>query len=64
MTPIFDTRHSVPRGDPAPDRPGTDRRVGRPELAAAVSNTSGLGMVSVTWDEPEEIKAKLAPFAN
>ena len=31
-----------------------------PELAAAVSNAGGLGMLSVTWDEPEAIDAKLA----
>ena len=28
-----------------------------PKLAAAVSNSGGLGMLSVTWREPEEIRA-------
>ena len=31
-----------------------------PELAAAVSQAGGLGMVSLTWEEPEEIDGKLA----
>ena len=28
-----------------------------PELAAAVSNSGGLGMLSVTWRQPDEIRA-------
>jgi NAD(P)H-dependent flavin oxidoreductase YrpB (nitropropane dioxygenase family) len=30
-----------------------------PELAAAVSNSGGLGMLSVTWRKPEEIHTLL-----
>jgi NAD(P)H-dependent flavin oxidoreductase YrpB (nitropropane dioxygenase family) len=60
MAPTFDTAFCRLIGIPIPivQAPVGDLAV--PELAAAVSNAGGLGMLSVTWDEPQEIDEKLA----
>lgn len=60
MTSIFDTAFCRLVGIPLPIVQAPIGSLAVPELAAAVSNAGGLGMVSVTWDEPEAIDQKLA----
>jgi NAD(P)H-dependent flavin oxidoreductase YrpB (nitropropane dioxygenase family) len=60
MAPIFDTPFCRLVGIPLPIVQAPIGGMAVPELAAAVSNAGGLGMLSVTWDEPSEIDEKLA----
>jgi nitronate monooxygenase len=60
MPPIFDTPFCRLAGIDLPIIQAPIGGLAVPELAAAVSEAGGLGMVSVTWDEPEEIEAQLA----
>jgi len=60
MAPIFDTAFCRLVGIPLPIVQAPIGGMAVPELVAAVSNAGGLGMLSVTWDEPDELDAKLA----
>jgi NAD(P)H-dependent flavin oxidoreductase YrpB (nitropropane dioxygenase family) len=60
MAPIFDTPFCRLVGIPLPIVQAPIGGMAVPELAAAVSNAGGLGMLSVTWDEPDELAEKLA----
>ncbi len=60
MAPIFDTPFCRLVGIPLPIVQAPIGGMAVPELAAAVSNAGGLGMLSVTWDEPSELDEKLA----
>ena len=60
MTPIFDTPFCRLAGIPLPIIQAPIGGMAVPELAAAVSNAGGLGMLSVTWDDPNELDDKLA----
>jgi NAD(P)H-dependent flavin oxidoreductase YrpB (nitropropane dioxygenase family) len=60
MAPIFDTAFCRLVGIPFPIVQAPIGGLAVPELAAAVSNAGGLGMLSVTWDEPSAIDEKLA----
>ena len=60
MPPIFDTPFCRLAGIDLPIIQAPIGGLAVPELAAAVSEAGGLGMISVTWDEPEEIEAQLA----
>ena len=60
MPPIFDTAFCRLVGIDIPVIQAPIGGLAVPELAAAVSEAGGLGMVSVTWDELDEIDRKLA----
>ena len=60
MAPTFDTPFCRLVGIPLPIVQAPIGRMAVPELAAAVSNAGGLGMLAATWDDPEEIDEKLA----
>ncbi len=60
MPPIFDTAFCRLVGIDIPVIQAPIGGLAVPELAAAVSEAGGLGMVSVTWEEPAEIDKKLA----
>ena len=60
MPPIFDTAFCRLVGIDIPVIQAPIGGFAVPELAAAVSEAGGLGMVSVTWEEPAEIDEKLA----
>jgi nitronate monooxygenase len=60
MTLSFDTPFCRLVGIPLPIVQAPIGGLAVPELAAAVSEAGGLGMVALTWAEPEDIDAKLA----
>lgn len=60
MTPIFDTPFCRLVGIPLPIVQAPIGGLAVPELAAAVSEAGGLGMLSVSWHEPHEIDDVLA----
>ena len=60
MAPIFDTAFCRLVGIPVPIVQAPIGGMAVPELAAAVSNAGGLGMLAATWDEPDELDEKLA----
>ena len=60
MTPTFDTSFCRLVGIPIPIVQAPIGGLARPELAAAVSQAGGLGMLAMSWSEPDEIDAALA----
>lgn len=60
MTLTFDTPFCRLVGVPLPIVQAPIGGMATPELAAAVSEAGGLGMISLTWSEPEEIDEALA----
>ena len=60
MTANFDTPFCRLVGIPLPIVQAPIGGMAVPELAAAVSNAGGLGMLAVTWDEPSKLDEKLA----
>lgn len=60
MTPTFDTRFCRLVGVPLPIVQAPIGGMATPELAAAVSEAGGLGMISLSWSEPDEIDEALA----
>lgn len=60
MALIFDTPFCRLVGIPLPIVQAPIGGMAVPELAAAVSNAGGLGMLSVTWDELDELDSKVA----
>lgn len=60
MTLTFDTAFCRVAGIDLPIVQAPIGRLAVPELAAAVSEAGGLGMLAVTWDEPDKIDDKLA----
>jgi NAD(P)H-dependent flavin oxidoreductase YrpB (nitropropane dioxygenase family) len=59
-TPTFDTPFCRLVGIPFPIVQAPIGRLATPELASAVSEAGGLGMLALTWSEPDEIDAALA----
>jgi len=60
MTPTFDTAFCRLVGIPYPIVQAPIGGLATPELAAAVSEAGGLGMLSLTWSEPDHINVALA----
>lgn len=60
MTPTFDTAFCRLVGVPLPIVQAPIGGMATPELAAAVCEAGALGMLSLTWSEPDEIDAALA----
>jgi nitronate monooxygenase len=60
MAPTFDTAFCRLVGIPFPIVQAPIGGLATPELAAAVSEAGGLGMLALTWSEPGEIASALA----
>lgn len=60
MTPTFDTAFCRLVGIQVPIVQAPIGGLATPELAAAVSEAGGLGMLALTWSEPDQIDAALA----
>jgi len=64
MTQAFDTSFCRLVGIPFPIVQAPIGGMATPELAAAVSEAGGLGMLSLTWSDPDEIEAALARMGD
>lgn len=60
MTTAFDTAFTRLVGIDVPLVQAPIGGMARPPLAAAVSNAGALGMISLTWSEPDEVRSILA----
>lgn len=60
MPPTFDTTFTRLVGIPYPIVQAPIGGLATPELASAVSEAGGLGMLALTWSDPNEIDAALA----
>lgn len=63
MTVTFDTAFTRLVGIDLPIVQAPIGGLARPALAAAVSNAGGLGMLALTWSEPDLVDARLAEVA-